>query len=96
MKKLPAFLISIAVFWGVVKLLQKPRAKLQVFTHREQEILNLIATGYMDNEIADLLHTSETIIEKHKSNILGKMKVHDVSSAIENALEKGLVNITYA
>ena len=46
---------------------------MQVFTHREQEILNLIATGYMDNEIADLLHTSETIIEKHKSNILRKI-----------------------
>jgi len=64
MKTLPLFLTSVAVFWGVSKLLQKPRANLQVLTRREQDILNLIATaGYMDdNEIADLLDTSERII----------------------------------
>ena len=60
MKTLPSFLISVAVFWGMSKLLQKPRVNLQVLTRREQDILNLIATaGYMDDdEIADLLDTN--------------------------------------
>lgn len=58
MEKLSLFLISITVFCGVTKLLQISKANSQFFDDRDQEILNLIALGYGDNEIAKLLHTS--------------------------------------
>jgi DNA-binding NarL/FixJ family response regulator len=77
-------------------LLQKTIDNYQVFTQREQEILNQIAVGYKDNEIASLLHTSEKSIQKCESNILRRTNLPDISSVIQYALEKGLLRITYA
>lgn len=96
MKKVSLFLISVALFWGIIKLLQKTKDNHQVFTQREQEILNQTAVGYKDNEIAGFLHTSEKSIQECESNILRKTNLPDISSAIQYALEKGLLRITYA
>ena len=96
MKKVSLFLISVALFWGMIKVLQKTKDNHQVFTQREQEMLNLIALGYKDNEISGLLHTSEKSIQQCESNILRKTNLLDISSVIQYALEKGLLRITYA
>jgi len=96
MKKVSLFLISVTLFWGMIKLLQKTKDNHQLFTQREQEILNQIAVGYKDNEIAGLLHTNERSIQQCESNILRKTNLPDISSAIQYALEKGLVRLTYA
>ncbi len=58
MKKVPLFLISVALFWGMIKLLQKTKDNHQVFTQREQGMLNQIGVGYKDNEIASFLRAS--------------------------------------
>ncbi len=78
------------------KLSQKTRDNFQLFTHRELEVLNLIAVGYSDNEIAGLLGTNGRIIQQYKSNILGKTNLPDISSTIQYALEKGLLRIACA
>jgi DNA-binding NarL/FixJ family response regulator len=96
MKKYPLFLISVALFWGMIKILQKTRENIELFTHREQEILDLIALGYNDNEIAGLLHMSERRVQQYESNISRKTNAHDISNAIQYALEKGLLRIDYA
>ena len=80
----------------MIKLLQKSKDNRQFFTQREQEMLDLIALGYSDNEIADLLHMSEETIRQYEWNILRKTNLHDISSAIEYALDKGLLRIAYA
>jgi DNA-binding NarL/FixJ family response regulator len=96
MKKVSLFLISVALFWWMTRLLQKAKDNHQDFTQREQEILNQLAVGYKDNEIAGLLHMSEKSIQKYESNILRKTNQPDISSAIQYALERGLLRITYA
>jgi DNA-binding NarL/FixJ family response regulator len=96
MKKVSLFLISVALFWGMTKLFQKTKDNHQVLTQREQEILNQIAVGCKDNEIAGLLRTSEKGIQECESNILRKTNLPDISSAIQYALERGLLRITYA
>ena len=96
MKKLSLFIISVTLFRGIIKLLQKSKNNLQFFTHQEYEILNLIAMGCNDNEIAELLHMSERSIQQYESNILRKTNVNDISNAIQYALEKGLLRIDYA
>ena len=55
MKKVSLFLISVALFGGMIKLLQKTKDNHQVFTQREQEIIDHTAIGYKDNEIASFL-----------------------------------------
>jgi len=80
----------------MIKLLQKTKDDQQVFTQREQNILNQIAVGYKENELAGLLHASGSSIQQCESNILRKTNLPDISSAIQYALEKGLIRITYA
>jgi len=63
MKKGSLFLISVALLWGMIKLLQKTKDNHQVFTQREQAIPNQIAVGYNDNEIASFLRASEKSIQ---------------------------------
>ena len=63
MKKGSLFLISVALLWGMIKLLQKTKDNHEVFTQREQEISNQIAVGYKDNEIASFLRASEKSIQ---------------------------------
>jgi len=96
MKKVSLFLISVALSWGMIKLVQKMKDNHQVFTKREEEILKQIAVGYDEKEISGLLRTSEKSIQECESNILRKTHQPDISSAIQSVLEKGLLRITYA
>jgi len=43
---------------------------------REKEILQLLASGKTNREIADMLHISVTTAESHRSNILQKLHLH--------------------
>lgn len=69
------------------------RVDLQLFTRREREILNLIAEGYKDQEIADDLEVSIKTVEKHLDNLMRKWNLPNTSSVIDYAFGKGLINV---
>jgi two-component system response regulator NreC len=69
------------------------RVNLQPFTQREREIINRIAEGYKDKEIADDLNISVKTIEKHLDNLVRKWNLRDRSFIIDWAFEKGLINV---
>jgi DNA-binding NarL/FixJ family response regulator len=60
-------------------------------TPREREVLKLIAEGYRNKEIADLLVISPKTVEKHRANLMIKLDFHNVSELTAYAMEKGLV-----
>ena len=60
-------------------------------TQREKEILKLLAEGYTNSEIADMLCISVKTVEKHRSNIMAKLDLHNVAQLTVLAIEKGLV-----
>jgi len=62
-------------------------------TNREKEILQLIATGYSQQEIADILSSSRRTISTHVQHILEKLNVHSTVSAIVRGIELGIVRI---
>ncbi|HEX3036752.1 MAG TPA: hypothetical protein VHT73_16810 [Thermodesulfobacteriota bacterium] len=62
MKKVSLFLISATLLWAMIKLLEKTKDNHGVFTQREQEIPNLLAAGFDDNEIASFLRASDRSI----------------------------------
>jgi len=67
----------------------------QVFpelSEREHEVLNLIAAGYKNPEIAEQLVLSPKTVRNHVSNILSKLQVADRAQAILKAREAGLGN----
>jgi len=73
--------------------LRESKVNLHFFTSREREILKLIAEGYKEKEIADELYISAKTVEKHLDNLMRKSNLHNKSSVINYALEKGLISI---
>jgi len=59
-------------------------------TQREIEVLDLIARGRSNAEIADALYLSPKTVRNHVSNILAKLDARDRSQAIVRAREAGL------
>ncbi len=63
----------------------------ETLTPRERSILKLIAEGYKNKEIADYLCISVKTVEKHRSNLMQKLDLHNVSDLTAYAITKGLV-----
>ena len=70
----------------------KARTSWETLTHREREILKLIAEGYKNKEIARDLCISAKTVEKHRSNIMEKLNLHNVQALTVFAIGKGLVS----
>jgi DNA-binding NarL/FixJ family response regulator len=60
-------------------------------TVREREVLKLIAEGHPNKSIADFLCLSLKTVEKHRSNLMKKLDLHNASTLTSYAIEKGLV-----
>ena len=60
-------------------------------TAREREVLKLIAEGHKNKEIAEILCISVKTVEKHRSNIMEKLDLHNVSDLTAYAIERGIV-----
>ena len=62
-----------------------------LLTPREREILQLIAEGKTNKEIATVLGLSPHTIETHRGNILEKLNLHSVPELILYAVRKGII-----
>jgi DNA-binding NarL/FixJ family response regulator len=60
-------------------------------TPREQEVVKLIAESYSTRQIADLLTISEKTVDRHRTNILEKLGMHDRVQLTRYAIRRGLV-----
>jgi DNA-binding NarL/FixJ family response regulator len=69
----------------------EPPAALAELTHREREILRLVARGLTNAEIADRLVISPLTTKTHVSRILRKLDCRDRAQLVTVAYESGLV-----
>jgi two-component system, NarL family, response regulator NreC len=60
-------------------------------TSREIELVHLLAEGKSTKTIANELYISEKTVERHKSNILKKMNLHNTAQLIKAAVENGFL-----
>lgn len=60
-------------------------------TEREREILRLTAEGRSARDIAHLLTLSPKTVERHRTNLMNKLNLHNRAELIRYALRKGLV-----
>ena len=60
-------------------------------THREREVLKLVAEGKSNKFIAEFLNLSIKTVEKHRSNLMSKLDLHNASELTAYAMEKGLI-----
>jgi two-component system, NarL family, response regulator NreC len=77
-----------------VRRLQEEDAEdsYDLLTAREREILQLIAEGKSNKEIAGLLFLSLYTVETHRGNILEKLGLHGTADVILYAVRKGIVS----
>ncbi len=62
-------------------------------TDKEREILQLVAEGRTNREIADRLFISVKTVLRHRTNIMDKLGFHNRTELIKYAISKGLIEI---
>jgi len=77
-----------------VKKLQRTGSEdsYDLLTPREREILQLVAEGKSNKEVANLLHLSVYTVETHRANIMEKLKLKSVPELILYAVRKGIIS----
>jgi DNA-binding NarL/FixJ family response regulator len=63
-----------------------------LLTSREREILQLLAEGKTNKEVATALNISPYTVETHRSHILGKLNLHTPAELILYAVRKGIIS----
>jgi DNA-binding NarL/FixJ family response regulator len=69
----------------------REKSRWDAITQREREVLKLLAEGYTNKQIGNLLNISVKTVEKHRANLIGKLDLHNVAQLTAFAIEKGLV-----
>ena len=70
----------------------KPTAMANIkLSSREMELLQLIAEGEANKQMADELSISIKTVEKHRSNLMQKLDIHDTAGLTRYAIETGII-----
>jgi DNA-binding NarL/FixJ family response regulator len=63
-----------------------------LLTTREREVLQLVAEGKSNKEVASILNLSLYTVETHRTHILQKLNLHSVPELILYAVRKGIIH----
>ena len=67
-------------------------APVESLTPRETDVLRLIAQGYTNRQMADMLSISVRTVESHRSNLMGKLDLHSRVELVRYAKENNLIS----
>ena len=67
------------------------RRRPDYLTTREAEVLQLIAEGQANKQIAAELCISIKTVEKHRQQVMNKLNIHDVAGLTRHAISKGII-----
>jgi DNA-binding NarL/FixJ family response regulator len=76
---------------GLRYVAQEREDELNKLTAREKQVLQLIAQGKSNKEIASLLELSVNTVSVHRANLMEKMNIHRTAELVLFAIRKGLV-----
>jgi DNA-binding NarL/FixJ family response regulator len=65
-------------------------------TQREAEVLQLIAEGYANKQIAAELGLSVKTVEKHRQQVMQKLDIHNIAGLVRHAVQKGIIESNLA
>jgi len=65
-------------------------------TFREAEVLQLIAEGFANKQIAAELGLSVKTVEKHRQQVMNKLDIHDTAGLVRHAAAKGIIETCLA
>ena len=72
-------------------LRENTKNDMPVLTRREKEVLELIAEGLTNAEIAKRLFISVTTVDTHRKNLLAKFEAKNIASLVRSAMQKQLI-----
>ncbi len=75
--------------WGDIR----PEDTTDGLTAREREVLQLIAEGYTNKEIAGIMSLSVKTVQSHRTNLMNKLDLHDRGELIKYAIQKKIIDI---
>ena len=75
---------------GGAKAIEAQHAKKRL-TAREKQVLQLIAQGNSNKDIARLLELSVNTVSVHRANLMEKMNIHRTAELVLFAIRKGLI-----
>jgi DNA-binding NarL/FixJ family response regulator len=70
---------------------QPVKRRSDYLTSREAEVLQLIAEGRANKQIAAELCISIKTVEKHRQQVMNKLGIHDVAGLTRHAIAKGII-----
>ncbi|MDH5695793.1 MAG: response regulator transcription factor, partial [Dehalococcoidia bacterium] len=73
---------------------REAEAIMSPVTPRELEILNYMAQGYLNKQIALTLEISEQTVKNHVTSILRKLNANARTQAVVEAIKQGLITIS--
>ena len=74
-----------------VTMRENKDARIPVITRREKEVLQLIAEGLINKEIAEKLFISTTTVDTHRNSLLSKFDVKNTANLIKLAAQFNLI-----
>jgi two-component system response regulator NreC len=64
----------------------------KVLTPREREVLILVAQGYTNSEIAEILFISPKTVDVHRTRMMNKLDLHNVAEIVRYAVRRHLID----
>jgi two-component system response regulator NreC len=71
---------------------EDPSDPERILTPREREVLILVAQGYTNSEIADILFISPKTVDVHRTRMMNKLDLHNVVEIVHYAVRRHLVD----
>ena len=73
--------------------LTPPPRKQRPLTSREQEILQLIWSGFKNKEMGQRLKISVKTVEAHRANMMKKMRVSNTAQLLRTSIQGSMISI---
>jgi DNA-binding NarL/FixJ family response regulator len=88
----PSVLKRLLEFYRESRLKGRPSSQRSgQLTSREQEVLQLVAEGQLNKQIAAALSISVKTVEKHRQQLMNKLNIHDIAGLTRYAMAQGVV-----
>ena len=68
-----------------------PADELSALSPREREVLQLVAEGKSNKEVAQILNVAVSTVESHRKHIMEKLNLHNTAAMVRFAARKGIV-----
>lgn len=83
--------VSKVLLEGYLSDISEPADELGMLSDREREVLQLIAEGKSNKEVAQTLNVAVSTVDSHRKHIMEKLDLHNTAAMVRFAARKGII-----